>query len=80
MEPVVTMVVSSRRDRANRWSARHPVLVGLLAGTAVTLAFVVLQGGLSPSEILISFIPFSALATLTALSERRRRRKHNLPI
>ncbi|WP_327725018.1 hypothetical protein [Streptomyces europaeiscabiei] len=45
----------------------------------MTLTFVVLQGGLAVSEMLISFIPFSALATLTALSERRRRKKHNLP-
>ncbi|WP_158973320.1 hypothetical protein [Streptomyces griseus] len=80
MEPVVIVGASPRRDAANRWSARHPILMGLLAGTAVTLAFVVLQGGLSAGEMLISFIPFSTLAALTALTERRRRRKHNLPI
>ncbi|MEV6383131.1 hypothetical protein AB0M31_27440 [Streptomyces sp. NPDC051773] len=76
----MTMNVPPRRDAANRWSARHPIVVGLMAGTLVTLTFVILQGGLTVSEMLISFIPFSALATLTALSERRRRKKHNLPL
>lgn len=80
MEPVVTMGVSPRRDAANRWSARHPILVGLVAGTLVTLAFLVLHGGLTASETLIAFMPFSVLATLTALSERHRRKKHHLPL
>lgn len=80
MEPVVTMGVSPRRDAANRWAARHPILVGLVAGTLVTLAFLVPQGGLTASEMLIAFMPFSVLATLTALSERHRRKKHHLPL
>jgi hypothetical protein len=73
------MAISSRREAANRWSARHPIVVGLVAGTLVTLTFVILQGGLAVGEMLISFVPVSVLFTLTALSERRRRKKHNLP-
>ncbi|MEU6807358.1 hypothetical protein [Streptomyces neyagawaensis] len=75
----MTMVVSPRRDTANRWSARHPLLLGLVAGTLMTLVLVVVDGVGTVSDMLISFIPVSVLCTLTALSERRRRKKHNLP-
>ncbi|MFF3949141.1 hypothetical protein ACFYYN_30580 [Streptomyces sp. NPDC001902] len=46
----------------------------------MTLAFLVLHGGLTAGEMLIAFIPFSVLATLTALSERHRRKKQHLPL
>lgn len=79
MESLVTMSISSRREAVNRWSARHPIFVGLAAGTIVTLIFVILLGYHAFSDVLISFGAFSALTTLTALGERRRRKRLNLP-
>jgi Flp pilus assembly protein TadB len=80
MESMVTMNISSRREAANRWSARHPILVGLAAGMLVTLIFVILLGYHAFSDVLISFGSISALVTLTALGERRRRKRLNLPL
>ncbi|MDQ1013136.1 hypothetical protein QFZ82_007621 [Streptomyces sp. V4I23] len=68
------------RETTQRWCARHPFLAGLAAGTIVTLVFVTLVGYHALSDILISFAVFSALVTLTALGERRRRKRLDLPL
>ena len=72
--------MASRRDAANRWSARHPFRVGLVAGLTATLFFVASYNYDGVSGISISFAAFWAIGTLTALAERRRRKKHNLPL
>ncbi|WP_307717434.1 hypothetical protein [Streptomyces sp. V4I23] len=46
----------------------------------MTLVFVTLVGYHALSDILISFAVFSALVTLTALGERRRRKRLDLPL
>lgn len=72
--------MTSRRDTANRWSARHPLLIGLVSGLVPTVFFVASYGYEDVSGILISFCAFWVIGALTALAERRRRKRHNLPL
>jgi hypothetical protein len=80
MEPVVSMDISDHREAANRWSARHPLVVGLVAGMIPTMIFVFFFGYHAFSDVLVSFAAFSVLGTLTSLGERRRRKRMNLPL
>ncbi|RZU17887.1 hypothetical protein [Streptomyces sp. BK239] len=67
------------RDAVRRQCARHPVLAGLVGGGLWAFAFWVF----SPAEtgdLMLAFTAFTALFTLTALNERRRRRRFGLTL
>ncbi|MFF4465103.1 hypothetical protein ACFY13_37045 [Streptomyces mirabilis] len=61
-----------------RWAARHPIITGVSAGSL----FYVIES--LPYEGPVGTLPFSGaiglVFLLTALSEKRRRRKLNLPL
>ncbi|MFF2305912.1 hypothetical protein ACFVVP_25785 [Streptomyces sp. NPDC058128] len=63
-------------DKTRIWSAQHPIVVGVIAGLLFTAPFLTV-GDLTPGDLLLSFIAFGSLFSLTALNERRRRQKMN---
>jgi len=68
----------SRRESMRRLSGRYPLGMGVLAGAVWTFVFWLF---LDPpgTGLLITFTAFTALFTLTAWNERRRRKRMNLP-
>ncbi|MEU0672033.1 hypothetical protein ABZ330_03955 [Streptomyces sp. NPDC006172] len=67
------------RDAVRHQCARHPILAGLVAGALCTFAFwVFLPVGIGDAVLI--FTAVAALFTLTALSERRRRRRAGLAL
>jgi hypothetical protein len=72
--------MSAYRDAMNRWCARHPFGAGMTAGIVAALFTVEMAGSFNTGALACSFVLFSALFTLTALGERRRRKKLGLPL
>ncbi|MFJ3235680.1 LPXTG cell wall anchor domain-containing protein [Streptomyces sp. NPDC086787] len=71
-------MISDPRVHTRRWASRHPVYTGLLVGVLFYVVELVATGealGTLPFAIGIG-----AIFALAALSQRRRRKKHNLPL
>lgn len=73
------MTAASRRDAANRWCARHPLISGMTGGAVFTLLMLTFVWPVTVGQTVFMFVVFTSIFTLTALSERRRRKKFNLP-
>ncbi|MCX4909592.1 hypothetical protein [Streptomyces sp. NBC_00878] len=71
------IMVRDPRIATRKWAAQHPLLTGVTVGGIFYLVEILATAdllGTLPFAILIG-----AIFSLTALSERRRRKKHNLP-
>lgn len=71
-------MISDPRVHTRRWASRHPVYTGLLVGVLFYLMEILATGDA------LGTLPFAvgigAIFALTAFSERRRRKKRNLPL
>ncbi|MFD6423071.1 hypothetical protein [Streptomyces sp. NPDC060198] len=71
-------MISDPRVHTRRWASRHPVFTGLIIGVLFGLVEVLATGDALGS--LLFAVVVAGIFTLTALGERRRRKKRELPL